>query len=51
MSSTGADGILLGGETFGGLYPVETIKTVRNICAEVSPLLPRRLELSDQEVY
>lgn len=30
----GADGILLGGETFGGLYPVETIRTVRKICAE-----------------
>ncbi|CAO2822310.1 unnamed protein product [Amaranthus hypochondriacus] len=30
----GADGILLGGETFGGLYPVEAIKTVRKICAE-----------------
>lgn len=30
----GADGILLGGETYGGLYPVEAIKTVRKICAE-----------------
>ena len=33
---SGADGILLGGETFGGLYPVEAIKTVRKICAEAS---------------
>ncbi|XP_021744522.1 pyruvate kinase 1, cytosolic-like [Chenopodium quinoa] len=30
----GADGILLGGETFGGLYPIEAIKTVRKICSE-----------------
>lgn len=30
----GADGILLGGETFGGLYPVEAITTVKKICAE-----------------
>ncbi|KAL2895887.1 Pyruvate kinase 1 cytosolic [Bienertia sinuspersici] len=30
----GADGILLGGETFGGLYPVGAIKTVGKICAE-----------------
>ncbi|KAH9620886.1 hypothetical protein KSS87_011243 [Heliosperma pusillum] len=30
----GADGILLGGETFGGMYPVEAIKIVRKICAE-----------------
>lgn len=44
----GADGILLGGETFGGLYPVETIKTVRNICAEAEfvhnqPLIYKRI--------
>lgn len=30
----GADGILLGAETFGGLYPVEAIKIVRKICSE-----------------
>ncbi|KAJ8449791.1 hypothetical protein Cgig2_001447 [Carnegiea gigantea] len=34
----GADGILLGAETFGGLYPVEAIKIVRKICSEVSIL-------------
>lgn len=33
---TGTDGILLGAETLRGLYPVETIKTVGRICAEVS---------------
>lgn len=31
----GTDGILLGAETLRGLYPVETIKTVGRICAEV----------------
>ena len=36
MPSAGADGILLGAETFGGLYPVEAIKIVRKICSEVS---------------
>lgn len=30
----GADGILLGAETMRGLYPVETITTIRRICAE-----------------
>lgn len=30
----GADGILLGVETFKGMYPVETVKTVGRICAE-----------------
>lgn len=32
----GADGILLGAETLRGLYPIETIKVVGRICAEVS---------------
>jgi pyruvate kinase len=30
----GADGILLGAETLRGLYPVETITTIYNICGE-----------------
>ncbi|CAL9135311.1 unnamed protein product [Musa textilis] len=30
----GTDGILLGAETLRGLYPVETIRTVGQICAE-----------------
>lgn len=33
---TGTDAILLGAETFRGLYPIETISTVGRICAEVS---------------
>lgn len=32
----GADGILLGPETLRGMYPIEAIKTVGRICAEVS---------------
>ncbi|KAI3940042.1 hypothetical protein MKW92_050332 [Papaver armeniacum] len=31
----GTDAILLGAETLRGLYPIETISTVRRICAEV----------------
>lgn len=31
----GTDGILLGAETFRGQYPVDAIKTVGRICAEV----------------
>lgn len=31
----GADAILLGAETLRGLYPVDTVLTVRKICAEV----------------
>lgn len=30
----GADGIMLGAETLRGLYPVETVTTIRKICAE-----------------
>lgn len=30
----GADGILLGAETLRGLYPVETVNTVKQICTE-----------------
>lgn len=30
----GTDAILLGAETVRGLYPVETVSTIRNICAE-----------------
>jgi len=30
----GTDGIMLGAETLRGLYPVETITTIRKICAE-----------------
>jgi len=30
----GTDGIMLGAETLRGLYPVETITTIRRICAE-----------------
>lgn len=36
---SGTDGILLGAETLRGLYPVEAIKTVGRICAEVNKIL------------
>jgi len=35
LMCVGSDAILLGAETLRGFYPVETISTVRRICAEV----------------
>jgi pyruvate kinase len=40
----GADGILLGAETLRGLYPVETITTIYNICGEAEKVF-------NQDIY
>ncbi|GAB4856511.1 hypothetical protein Ancab_014427 [Ancistrocladus abbreviatus] len=39
----GSDAILLGAETFRGLYPVETISTVGKICAEAEKVFNQDL--------
>ncbi|GAB4833494.1 hypothetical protein Ancab_031738 [Ancistrocladus abbreviatus] len=47
----GSDAILLGAETFRGLYPVETISTVGKICAEAEKVFNQDLYFKKTSKY
>ncbi|RZC82387.1 hypothetical protein C5167_045169 [Papaver somniferum] len=47
----GTDAILLGAETLRGLYPIETISTVRRICAEAEKVFNQDLYFKKTSKY
>ncbi|KAI3984641.1 hypothetical protein MKX01_004004 [Papaver californicum] len=47
----GTDSILLGAETLRGLYPIETISTVRRICAEAEKVFNQELYFKKTSKY